>query len=59
LDQAFLHGVEHKLGGSVQSESLHNARAVDGDGIHTDIQESGNFFVRFSLRDQQQDFLFP
>jgi hypothetical protein len=51
LDQAFLDREENQFRRAVEVEGLHEAGAVHGDCINTDIKQCSNFLIGFSLSD--------
>ena len=58
LDQAVADGVDHQFRGVVNIQRLHDIGAMHGNGVGAESQHGGDFFVRFSVHDQLQDFEF-
>ena len=53
------HCIEDDFGGIVESQFLHHVGAVCLDGVGTEVENRGRFLIRFSLRQELQDFAFP
>src|SRR6266699_2712355 len=47
-------GVDHKLGGLVNAERVHNVGAMDRNCIRTQIENCGDFLVRLAIDDHLQ-----
>lgn len=52
IHQTRADGIDDQFGCLVNIERIHNVCTMNGDGIRTEIQGGGNFFIGLSVADQ-------
>src|SRR5689334_20994307 len=58
IHQTIANGVNNKLGGFMNAESIHDIGAMHGNCVHAQVYSCSNSLVGFSIHNELQNFQF-